>query len=97
MKMPRLMIVGHKNPIAFSVKIIGLILDVVGSIMVAMSLVDLNHQVQNIHTVTATGLEQKAKAELTDQSNVTLSGMILIAIGFCLILGEETISSIRWT
>lgn len=87
-----LSISGHKNKYVFGLKICGLILDVIGSILVSVSQMNINKSVQNIHT--KVGLNKKAEEELQAASNMTMIGIICISVGFVLIFGEEIVSSL---
>lgn len=89
----KLQIQGHKgSKLAFSLKVLGLALDVTGSLLVAKSLVDLNSRVQSLDTTE--GLSQKAKRDLENQSETTIIGISLIAAGFALMFCEEIYASV---
>jgi len=85
----------------FYFKILGLLLDVVGSILVSVSLISLNQHVQemyadnpNVSLQVHTELKHKASGELQQESSLTIIGIVLIVAGFVLLFGEEIVSHI---
>jgi hypothetical protein len=66
--------------------------DVIGSILVSVSLVNLNLHVQLLHS--STEINEKAREELKQESEYAMIGIIFIAVGFILIFGEEMYSSL---
>jgi hypothetical protein len=69
------------------IKIIGLLFDIVGTIIIAMSIISVHAHLTNIGTLLE--LEQELERELSYESSMTLTGLTLVFIGFLLILSEE--------
>ena len=81
------------------VKFIGMILDITGSIIIAVSLVNLNSHVQKMQAAgdepVPMDLQKSAIANLQDQSGQTVTGIILVVVGFVLLFGEEFFLFVR--
>ena len=75
------------------VKLLGLLLDIIGAIIIAISLIQVNNQVQKIQILNQKHLGKEAKEELEKEKNTTVIGIILISVGFLLIFGEEMYAS----
>ncbi len=69
------------------IKLLGLLLDVIGGVIIGLSVVRINKHVQDIHSTQSLG--SKSKEELEHDSTTTIIGIVLIIVGFVLIFGDE--------
>ena len=73
------------------VKIIGFLLDIVGTIIIAFSILKIQDRFTDLNTLLA--LEEELENELNTESHLTLIGITLIFAGFLLIMFEEIVST----
>ncbi len=65
------------------IKLLGLSLDIIGAILIGLSIVHINQNMQDIHST------EGIKTEIKKDSDITIVGLFLIALGFALMFGEE--------
>lgn len=69
------------------IKLLGLLLDIVGGVIIGLSVVRINEHVQQVHSTQALG--KKSKEELQHEQTTTIIGIVFLLLGFVLIFGDE--------